>query len=144
MRSLRLRPLVSRLLIYTHRWFGILLGVLFAGWFVSGVLLMYAGMPRLDPAERLARRPSLDFSRAMVAPSDVARAAGGQAEGLQLTTVAGRPVYKLRVHGRTVAFYADDGQAVAPFSVEDAINEARAFAPADASTIHFEQTLTTS
>jgi len=142
MRSLRLRPLVSRLLIYTHRWFGILLGVLFAGWFVSGVVLMYAGMPRLDPAERLARRPSLNFSRAMVAPSDVARAAGGQAEGLQLTTVAGRPVYKLRVHGRTVAFYADDGQAVAPFSVEDALNEARAFAPGDASTIHFEQTLT--
>jgi len=81
MRSLRLRPLVSRLLIYTHRWFGILLGALFAGWFVSGVVLMYAGMPRLEAAERRARRPVLDFSHATVAPSEVARAAGADPQG---------------------------------------------------------------
>jgi len=142
MRSFRLRPLVSRIVVYTHRWLGMLLGALFVTWFVSGVVMMYAGMPRLAPAERLAHRSVLDFSRATVAPSDIAQAAGGQPEGLQVSAVAGRPVYRLRMRGRMLAFYADDGQPVAPFSVDDAVREARLFSPRDASTIHYEELLT--
>jgi hypothetical protein len=119
-----------------------LLGALFVAWFVSGVVMMYAGMPRLAPAEHLAHRPPLDFSRATVAPSDISRAAGDHPEGLQLSTVAGRPVYRLRMRGRIDAFYADNGQPVGPFSEDDAVREARAFAPQDASTIHYEEMLT--
>jgi len=142
MRSFRLRPLVSRLFVYTHRWLGMLLGALFVGWFVSGIVMMYAGMPRLAPAERLEHRPALDFSRATVAPSDIAYPEGSESDGLQLSTVAERPVYRMRVRGRMLAFYADDGRPVAPFSVDDAVREAGAFAPEDASTIRYEQLLT--
>ena len=99
----RLRSVVSRVVVYTHRWLGIVLGALFLGWFVSGVVLMYAGMPRLAPTERLARRPVLDFARATVAPAAVVDTPGGP-ESLQLSTVNSRPVYRIREHGtlRTV------------------------------------------
>ena len=68
------RAAASRIAIYTHRWLGISLGVFFIAWFVSGIVLMYAGMPRLTPAETLARTPPLDFSTAGVS---VATAATG-------------------------------------------------------------------
>ena len=38
-----------RVLVYTHRWLGILGSLLFLAWFVSGIVLMYAGMPTLSP-----------------------------------------------------------------------------------------------
>ena len=44
-----------RWLVYTHRWLGIVGGVLFVAWFFSGVVMMYARMPGLANEERLAR-----------------------------------------------------------------------------------------
>ena len=49
----------ARVLVYTHRWLGIVSGVLFVVWFVSGIVMMYARMPELDPRERLARLPAI-------------------------------------------------------------------------------------
>ena len=34
-----------RAILYTHRWLGILGGVLFLVWFASGIVMMYARMP---------------------------------------------------------------------------------------------------
>ena len=50
----------ARVLVYTHRWLGIAAGLLFIVWFLSGIVMMYARMPALDPIERLARLPALD------------------------------------------------------------------------------------
>jgi len=50
----------ARVLVYTHRWLGIGLGVLFVVWFISGVVMMYARMPELPAAERLARLPVIN------------------------------------------------------------------------------------
>ena len=55
---------LRRVLIYMHRWLGIAGGVLFAAWFASGLVMMYARMPSLSPAERLYRLPLLDLSTA--------------------------------------------------------------------------------
>ena len=57
-----------RWMVYTHRWLGIVGGVLFVAWFVSGVVMMYARMPGLANEERLARAPALDLSSATVSP----------------------------------------------------------------------------
>ena len=51
-----------KVLVYTHRWLGIAGCVLFIGWFISGVVMMYARMPGLANEERLARAPALDLS----------------------------------------------------------------------------------
>lgn len=72
----RLGVLTRRFLVYTHRWLGIVLGALFIAWFVSGVVMMYAGMPRLTPGERLAHLPALDFTTATLAPAAAAHALG--------------------------------------------------------------------
>ena len=65
-----------RVLIYTHRWLGIAGCVVFLVWFVSGIVMMYARMPRLTAEERLARLPTLDLTHVTVSPADAARAAG--------------------------------------------------------------------
>src|SRR3954463_9102405 len=99
----RLRSVVSRIVVYTHRWLGIVLGALFLGWFVSGVVLMYAGMPRLAPTERPAGRAALGFARATGAPAAIADTPGGP-ENLQLSTVNSRPVFRIREHGTIRTF----------------------------------------
>ncbi len=135
--------IATRVLVYTHRWLGIALSVLFACWFVSGVVLMYAGMPRLSPAERLSRLPELDFSTAALAPEAAARATDGTVAGLRLGMLGGRPVYQFRRGPTTVAVYADDGQVAAPVSAELALAEARRFAPRDAAAARYDGRLIT-
>ena len=68
-----------RWLVYTHRWLGIAGGLLFAVWFVSGIVLMYAGMPELTESKRLQRLPVLDLSLVSVAPGAAAASVGGGA-----------------------------------------------------------------
>jgi hypothetical protein len=125
----RARSAFARLFVYTHRWLGIVLGFLFAGWFVSGVVLMYVGMPALSAADRLSRRSPIDASQLKVAPIDAVRAAGGAGDSLQLVMFGGRPVYRFRAGSSQAAVFADTGEPVAPVSAEQALAEARAFAP---------------
>lgn len=58
----------KRWLYLLHRWAGIVLCLLFAAWFVSGLVMMYVDFPQLDRSERLAGLPRLDFSRAQLSP----------------------------------------------------------------------------
>ena len=52
-------PHAKRWLYLVHRWLGVLLCAFFAMWFVSGVVMMYVGYPKLTQAERLAHLPPL-------------------------------------------------------------------------------------
>ena len=62
----------ARVLVYTHRWLGILSGVLFVVWFVSGIVMIYARMPELGASERLSRLADINpsFIRALPPPVD--------------------------------------------------------------------------
>ena len=44
----------------THRWLGVGMCVLFFIWFLSGMVMMYAGHPKLTLQERLAHLPPLE------------------------------------------------------------------------------------
>ena len=86
----------KRLLFLVHRWLGIGLCLFFAMWFVSGVVMMYVGYPKLTPQERLARLPPLGASTAYLSPREALDAAGlrGPLQDLRLAAAsAGRPVY---------------------------------------------------
>ena len=65
-----------KLLIYTHRWSGIVLTMVFVVWFVSGMIFVYVGMPTLPAEERLRRMEPLDLAGLRVAPSEAASLAG--------------------------------------------------------------------
>ena len=83
-------------LIYVHRWTGIVLGLVFVVWFVSGVAMMYVGMPRLSVAERLGHLPPLNLSIARVSPAEAAER--HQLLGRQLKIEMyfdGRPIYRI-------------------------------------------------
>ena len=61
-----------RALVYTHRWLGIGLGLLFLAWFASGVVMIYARMPALPARDVLQRLPALDLTQLRVSPTDAA------------------------------------------------------------------------
>src|SRR5436190_12859760 len=133
-----LRLFVRRALIYTHRWTGIVLGALFIAWFVSGVVLMYAQMPRLSRADRLARLPLLDFHTAAVTPADAAAAVGYGVRTVRLGMFGGRPIYRLAGAEGSATVYADDGSELEPVSAALALAEARTFAPESSATLRHD------
>jgi len=114
----------ARVLVYTHRWLGILSGVLFVVWFVSGIVMMYARMPELSATERLARLPAINaaFIRTLPpAPAD------GAITRLAMGTLEGRPVFRVSAGGKTSLVFADTGDPLPPVDADQAIRIARAF-----------------
>ena len=85
----------KRWLYLVHRWLGVLLCSVFALWFISGIVMMYVGYPKLTPAERLEHLPRC--AGAHCAGACPGPASGGLAGPLQELRLAlasgGRPVY---------------------------------------------------
>jgi hypothetical protein len=107
-------------LIYVHRWAGIVLGLVFVVWFVSGVAMMYVGMPRLSATERLGHVKPLDLSTARVEPADAAKAIDAQGRQLRIEMFYdGRPIYRF---DGGLKVYADTGEPVPGASAEEAIS----------------------
>ena len=137
-----LRTFWRRVLIYTHRWLGIGGSLLFVVWFVSGIVLMYAGMPVLSPEERLSRLPRLDLTRARVSVGEAA-SRGGVAPGqVRIGMVGDRPVYRFAGSGGWTTVYADTGNALSEFTEDDAMAVVRGFVPEYATTAHYDALLT--
>ena len=116
---------LRKTLILAHRYLGIVLSLVFAMWFLSGIAMMYAkDMPRLTPEERLARREAVDFSRVTLSPADAAQRAGlSRPGGAVLVTIMGRPAY--RFGGETV--FADTGQRMRELGPDEALAVASGF-----------------
>ena len=89
----RLRKLLDwrKLLIYSHRWLGIGITVMFLVWTLSGVVLMYYGHPQITTGERLLRLEPIDFSTATVTPAQAAAKAGIKPYRVRLSMYEGRP-----------------------------------------------------
>ena len=107
---------LKKYLIYTHRYLGLAFCVMFALWFVSGVVMMYKRMPRLSAEERLMRSPVLDFSRATILPEQAFQLVGasGAPEKSRLTMFNGRPVYRFLSNKGWTTIFADNGEQLAP------------------------------
>lgn len=89
-------PTLKRLLFLTHRWLGIVLCAFFAMWFVSGVVMMYVGYPKLTESERLQHLPPLGEGQGLIGPAQALAAAGMRFPLASLRLAAasgGRPVY---------------------------------------------------
>jgi hypothetical protein len=93
-------PYAKRWLFLIHRWLGVLLCAFFAMWFISGVVMMYVGYPKLTQAERLAHLPPLHSaivgSKKLLEPLEALQSAGlvGPLQDLRLAVASGgRPVY---------------------------------------------------
>ncbi len=127
--------LFNRWLIWTHRYLGIPLSVLFVLWFASGIVMLYTGdMPRLAPQERLERLAPLDLSHVRLTPAAAATRArlGRPPTRAALLTVAGRPAY--RFGGTTV--FADTGGRMPPLEPAAAREVAARFSRTPTDAVH--------
>lgn len=131
-----------RLLIYVHRWLGIVGSLLFVAWFLSGIVLMYVGMPALDPDDRLARLPELDLTTAQVDVSVAAVTAGFTPRRIVVGMLGDRPVYRFAGGSGWTTVFADSGDPLADLSPDEALAVARRFAPEHAATAAYDTRLT--
>ena len=113
----------ARILIYTHRWLGVAIGVLFIIWFLSGIVMIYARMPVLDPIERLARLPAINADSIRIDPPAI----DDEVSRFTIGSIEGRPIYRITSGGRTLLAFADTGDDVPPVDAEQALRIARAF-----------------
>jgi hypothetical protein len=129
-----------KLLIYSHRWLGIGITVMFLIWTLSGVVLMYYGHPQITTGERLLRLDPIDFSTATVTPAEAAAKAAIKPYRVRLSMYNGRPVYHLtRVSiGNWSTVYADTGEVLPPMGREPALQWMKQFAPEFASTMTYD------
>lgn len=127
-----LRSTARRWTYLMHRWLGIGGCLLMLLWFVSGMVMLFIGYPKLTPWERLGALPPLagatDWRGLEVLP-DAVRANPGS---VVLTTVRGEPVYVVRSGEQTGAWSARSGQANEPVSGAQAREAAARFAGAPA------------
>ena len=101
---------MKRFLIFTHRWLGVTLCLLFLLWFPSGIAMMYWTFPGVTDADRLERSPALDASRIRLSAAEAYATldTGNSPSSVRLNTFNDRPVYRFD-GGRIV--YADTGEA---------------------------------
>ena len=119
---------LKRLLYQLHRWTGIAACVLMLLWFISGMVMLFVGYPKLTPWERLGALPQLQLAGCCQALAQVDIPV--DAREIVLTTVAGAPVYRVRDGaGRPRLFDAAIGQRLPPASRNTALASARAFVP---------------
>src|ERR1044072_2418728 len=97
-------------LIYTHRWVGIVLTIVFVIWFFSGIVFVYVGMPTLPAEERLRRMEPLDLTKVQLTPSAAAARAGLESPSrVRIAMHEGRPVYRVQSRTDWRMIYADTG-----------------------------------
>lgn len=130
----------KRWLYLSHRWLGVVLCLFLAMWFVSGVVMMYVGYPKLTVQERLSHLPALGRGDDLLSPAQAFGRTGvdGALRELSLSAGrAGRPVYQAWFDdGRRVQVDAIDG-SVPPVAGQDiALASARVFAGLDVALDH--------
>ena len=126
---------MRKLLIIVHRWMGVVGGLLFVSWFISGIVFMYWTMPAFSDRERLSHLSPIDLSTARVGPMDAARHAGIKPTRLRIGTYYdGRPVYRFQNNS---IVYADTGEMVAGRGVDQAMEFVRTLEPAHAATVRY-------
>ena len=126
---------MRRYIYLLHRWTGIVMCVLMALWFVSGVVMLFVGYPKLTPWERLAALPPLSQAGCCIAPEQALAksAAPAHVQRLTLTSIAGRPHYLLfEGDGRYTPVDAISGAMPGRADERTAIAAARSFKPGSA------------
>jgi hypothetical protein len=123
------------LFIYAHRWMGIVFGIVFVVWFVSGVAMMYVRMPHLSVKERLGHVAPLDLSGVRVSPAEAARMNDLDAAPLRVEMFYdGRPIYRF---GNTKV-YADTGAVVPGVDHDGAVRLVQGWLPQYAATVRYD------
>ena len=127
--------------MYVHRWTGIVIGLMFVAWVVSGIVLLYWGLPHLTAGERLSRLPPLDLAAIRISPAEAAKRIDGDPFRMRVSMQGSRPVYRIntgRVFGRWQLVYADTGETFDGFDAYGALAWLRGSVPEAAATMRYD------
>jgi len=131
-------------LIYSHRWAGIAGCLLFVAWFASGIVMMYARMPSVNFAQRLATATAIDLSQATISPSDAVTRYRLNPDRLLIGMLDSRPVYRFFSNGVSTSIFADSGEPLAGFSGAQAIDLAAKLMHVEPKSLQYEELMTDS
>lgn len=120
-----MRNQCRRLTYLAHRWLGVIGCVLMLLWFLSGIVMLYVGYPKLTPAERLGGLPVLAASECCASPETLAHAG----QGLTLTSIRGQPTYVVSTAGGPRAYSALTGEPDGAVTQTMALAAAQVFWP---------------
>ncbi len=96
-------------LILVHRWLGILVCLLVAMWFASGIVMHFVPFPALTEAERMDGLAPIDQSQVLHGPNDAVQASGVRnVVRVRLAQRPDGPIYLLSVPPAVVALRADN------------------------------------
>lgn len=136
----------KRWLYILHRWLGIVLCLFMALWFLSGVVMMYVGYPKLTPLERLAHLPALTLTDSCCISPQLALATAhketlndkaasrkiksGAPPEIKLVTIGASNYWLVNESGRKqIAIDAISGETKKNFNANHALTVAKQFAP---------------
>ena len=131
---------ILRQAILWHRYLGLFYCVLFAAWFLSGIVLLYVRMPELKESDRLAHVSQLDLSRLHIAPEEAFYRTGLSKNPVRaiLGMIGNRPVYRfLNASGTWVTVFGDDGSRLDHLAPAAAVSIAASFDPGDNSKLQW-------
>jgi hypothetical protein len=131
---------IRKWVMLTHRWMGVVFCVLFLAWFVSGIVMMYCGFPRVEAEDRMSRAAAIDPARIHLTPAQsfAALHAAGAPTQIRLNVLDGRPVYRFGFGRRSKIVFADDGEILEGTSQASALRIAADWTklPASAASLH--------
>ena len=113
----------KRTLYLIHRWFGIVMSMMFFLWFASGIVMLYVEYPELTERERVNAASLLELKAINTSFSDIQNKILNESaiNQLDLLSVLGRPAYKLTFadNNKTI-IYADNGNTLRDIQPSDA------------------------
>jgi hypothetical protein len=92
-----------------HRWLGAALCLLFLTWFATGIVMTFAGFPRVGERDKLAHAEALRQESIRIPPSALKELATG-ADAIELHALGSRALYTVRNADRTSSVFADSGE----------------------------------
>ena len=134
--------MITRFLVFVHRWLGVAFCLVFLLWFPSGIGMMYWGYPDVSADDRLERAPALDRAKILLSPAEAYARLDPSApppSQARLNMFDGRPVYRFRAAGSGATVFADTGEERGDVSMETVARIAAAWTKQAASTARVEE-----
>jgi uncharacterized membrane protein len=121
-----------KLFTFLHRWFGVVLGLFFAMWFFTGMVMIYVPFPSLSEGDRLSYLETVDTAEIVLPPAEAIAVCGPEkTTGLRVISIQGRPAYVCnRENSRMHGVYADTGAPVQPLEEDAVTNRLQRFTSA--------------
>jgi uncharacterized iron-regulated membrane protein len=128
---------IKRQLYLWHRWLGIVSCLFMALWFVSGVVMLYVGYPKLTQSERLSHLPPLPADCCAELPAQWAQT---PLKSLRLTSLGGQPYYLLtQPDGQSIVLNAQSGETLSAVDSNWVLANARQYS--GNASVHYLQQL---